>query len=117
MKYLRRATAILLLSSLVFAFDGNIGFNPPVAYTNGDPLLEQELDFYSWYCGGNVFVFDSIIGNRTAVVPVPVVPGDYTCWLTVTTLYGVESTASNAVNFTVGPRTPGAPTNLTITLG
>jgi len=120
MKKLRYGLVALLLAGLVFAVDMNISWTPPTEYENGDPLLEQELDFYSLYCNGDaapLATIDSIIGTRTAVVSFSSLgEGTHTCHLTVTALNGEESVPSNTANFTVGPRTPGAPTNFVITL-
>lgn len=118
MKYFARAIVLIGLASLTFAFDGNVSWEPPTQYTNGDPLLEQDLDYYTMYCDGQpLTTIDSIIGQRTAVVDLtPLGEGTHDCTLTVTTLNGQESAHSNVASFTVGPRVPGAPTTLVITL-
>lgn len=117
----RTLTTILalgLLSTLVFSFDRTVSWEPPVLWENGDPLLEQDLDFYTLYCNGQPFItIDNIIGQRTAVVDfAPLGEGTHVCHLTVTALNGMESGPSNTSNFTVGPRIPGAPQNFVITL-
>lgn len=110
MKYVVRAIALLMLASITFAFDESISWTPPTFYTNGTALLEQDLDYYTLYCDGNKLVeLDSIIGTWTATISFPDTPGTYTCWLTTTTLLGVESSASNVKIFTNQPRTPMAP--------
>ena len=113
-----RATALFLLSTLVFAVDGNVGYTPPTENTDGSVLLEQDLDYYTFYCDGQPYAtIDSIIGNRTAVVSLDgLTEGSHDCNLTVTALNGAESGASNSINFTIGPRVPNPPTGLTITL-
>jgi hypothetical protein len=112
------AFAALLLGSLTFAVDRTVEWVPPTEYENGDPLLEQELDFYTLYCNSEPFVtIDSVIGDRTAIVNFsPLGEGTHECYLTVTALNGEESGPSNTANFTVGPRTPMAPANFVITL-
>jgi hypothetical protein len=120
LRKLRIAAVMLLLAGLTFAFDVNLAWDPPTQYENGDALLEQELDFYSLFCNGDAVPFatiDSVIGTNTAIVNFsPLGEGTHTCHLTVTALNGQESDPSNDANFTVGPRTPGAPTNFVITL-
>ncbi len=92
-----------------------ISWTPPDQYTDGFPLLEQDLDFYTFYCNGTVIkTIDSIIGTATDVVDRSgMASGDYTCHLTVTSLLASESGASNTINFTIGPRVPGNPAGLT----
>jgi len=115
------ATAVvLLLASLTLALDFSISFVPPTEWENGDELLEQDLDFYSMYCNGAAepfVILDSIIGTHSRVVDfAPLGEGTHVCHLTVTALNGEESGPSNTENFTVGPRTPGSPTNFVISL-
>ena len=114
----RAFLALVLVGSLVFAFDRSVSWDPPSQYENGDSLLEQDLDFYTLYCNDSAFVeIDNIIGTSTAVVDFsPLGEGSHDCYLTVTALNGQESQPSNIANFTVGPRIPGAPTNFVITL-
>lgn len=118
LKKVKWIVPVLLLSGLVFSFDRTVTWTPPTQYTNGDALLEQDLDYYTLYCGGQPFAqIDSIIGTHSAVIDFsPLGEGTHECYLTVTALNGQESGPSNTANFTVGPRVPGAPTNLVITL-
>lgn len=109
----------ILLSGLVFGIGSHtVDWDPPTEYENGDPLLEQDLDYYTLYCNDAAFVtIDNIIGQSSAVVDFsPLGEGTHTCYLTVTALNGMESAPSNTANFTVGPRTPMAPTNFVIIL-
>jgi hypothetical protein len=108
----------VLLAALTFGYDRTVEWEPPTQYENGDALLEQDLDFYTLYCNAQPFVtIDSIIGQRTAIVDFgPLGEGTHECYLTVTALNGMESAPSNTANFTVGPRTPMAPTNFVIVL-
>ena len=88
-----------------------ISWTPPTEYTDNAPLLEQDLDFYTFYCdGGSLAIIDSVIGVRTAMVSTASLStGDHVCHLTVTTLEASESGPSNSINFTIGPRVPMAP--------
>lgn len=109
-KYWVRAIALVLLASITFATDNTIRWVPPVFYTNGVPLLEQDLDFYTLYCDGSVLqVIDSVIGTRTEQVHLPKTEGNHICYLTVTTLVGVESAPSNDYSFSNLPLIPAAP--------
>jgi ABC-type sugar transport system substrate-binding protein len=94
-----------------------ISWTPPTEYTDGAALLEQDLDFYTFYCdGAPLATIDSIIGTYTATVSTnSLSTGDHVCTLRVTTLEAVESGDSNAINFTIGPRVPMAPAGLTST--
>lgn len=110
MKYFIRVAALLMLVSITFAFERDISWTPPTSYTNDAPLLEQELDYYTLFCDGTELVqLDSVVGTWTATIEFPDVPATYTCWLTTTTLLGVESAASNSNVFTYLPPTPMAP--------
>ena len=132
---LKLLIAVVLLGSLTLTLDLDRGFYlkaahaqstgtltisciPPTQFTDGFPLLEQELDFYTFSCqhllGTFVKEIDSIIGTRSDAVDISgLASGDYTCHLTVTTLLAAESGPSNTINFTIGPRVPMAPANLT----
>lgn len=91
-----------------------LAWTPPTEYTDGAPLLEQDIDFYTLYCDGAEFItIDAIIGTHSESVNVTAMaPGDHACYLTVTMLTGAESDGSNTVNFTIGPRVPMAPAGL-----
>lgn len=117
-KYLLRGAALFLLATLTFAFDGNFQWQRPTAYTDGAPLLDQDIDFYSLYCNGtHMGDIENIGMTESWQAPVGFfAPGTYECHLTVTDINGQESEASNSVNFTVGPRVPNPPTGLVITL-
>ena len=116
LKTLRWIIPIVLVASLTFAWEGNVSYIPPDANTDGTLLLEQELDFYTLYCeGAAIGTIDSIIGQRTVLYDFgALASGDHSCNLTVTNLAGVESAFSNTAVFTIGPRTPNAPTGLVI---
>ena len=131
--YVRAIIAIILLGSLSVEWhdpgfritaayaqangDLTISWTPPTQYTDNAPLLEQDLDFYTFSCDGQpVATIDSVIGTRTATVATSSLStGDHVCTLSVTTVLGAESGPSNPVNFTIGPRVPMAPAALTVT--
>ncbi len=113
--------AVILLGSLTVQFAPaqsqtiacdlgcTISWTPPTEYEDGAQLLEQELDFYSWYCDANhIMDFDVIIGTWTVDLTFGA-PGTYMCSLTVTSLEGEESGFSNELVFLKGPRTPRPP--------
>lgn len=103
---MKRAIALLLLAGITLAYEREISWTPPVFYTNGAPLLEQDLDFYTLYCDGvQLVTLDSIIGTWTATIDFPDTPGTHECWLTTTTLAGIESDPSNTYVFTNQPPT------------
>lgn len=126
MKWIRFAVALFLLGTLTFDYDAGfklkaayaqaagaltISWTPPTQYTDNAPLLEQDLDYYTFSCNGTELKqIDSVIGTRSDVINLTALPtGSYTCHLTVTTNAGSESGPSNTVNFTIGPRVPMAP--------
>lgn len=121
---MKRAIVVLaaLLSTSALADDWNICWTPPTHFcgdaectTSGDPLMEQDLDFYTLYINDAVVMnFDAIVGTW-CVVYTTHVEGTYTAHLTVTHINGKTSPLSNPASFTLGPRTPGAPINLTVT--
>ncbi len=93
-----------------------ISWTPPTQYTDGFPLLEQELDFYTFYCGAiAIKQINVIIGTWADNVDISsMASGAYVCHLTTTSLEGIESGPSNTINFTIGARTPGNPAGLII---
>jgi len=106
--------ALLLASLTVDADEFILKWTPPTQYTEGTVLLEQDIDYYTLYIDGVALTnFDSIIGQWSVSVTFTE-PGSYEGNMTVVTVNGAESDFSNPVNFTVGPRTPGAITNLTV---
>lgn len=102
--------ACLLLGSLTIQADVfTISWLPPTQYTDGSPLLEQDLDYYTLYVDGfSTIYYDSIPGTYSQLHEI-VPAGTYELTLTVTSLEGVESGPSNMIVFTVGPRTPKPP--------
>lgn len=93
-----------------------IDWTPPTTYTDGVPLLEQDMDFYTFFCNGvPMKTIDLVVGTYHDDVDISQWPSnDYTCHLTITSLLGQESDPSNTVNFTIGARKPGTVTGLTI---
>ena len=116
MKRIKWILPAILVGSLVFAWEGNVSYIPPIANTDGTLLLEQELDYYTLYCEDiAVGTIDSIIGQRTVLFDFGgLASGNHSCNLTVTNLAGIESAYSEPYVFTIGPRTPNAPTGLVI---
>ena len=126
-RFVKILVVVLLLGSLIVQYDdGSLKFSaayaqsngiltiswvPPDQYTDGFPLLEQELDFYTFNCNGvEIKQIDSVIGTYSDSVDISDLPSDdYTCHLTVTSLLGIQSGSSNSINFTIGARVPGAP--------
>jgi len=139
MRAIKITVALILISGLTFQYQPErkglnftavyaqtagsltISWTPPVQFTDGAPLLEQELDYYTFYCdGASVAIIDSVIGQWTADVnTAALAEGSHTCHLTVTAIggppptIGAESGPSNSINFTIGPRVPMAPAGLT----
>lgn len=114
---MRAIIALLLLAAFtsVQADVWQVCWEPPTTFENGDPLLEQDLSYYTLYMDGNELVlFDAIVGTWCYDLTITM-EGTYVATMTVTHLNGKTSDFSNAVTFTLGPRTPGAPTNLTVT--
>lgn len=108
------ATLLLGLSSLSLADDFQICWTPPTQFVNGDPLLEQDLDFYTLYINGaEIMSFDSIVGTW-CIVYTTHTEGTYEAQLTVTHINGMTSDLSTPRSFTLGPRQPKAPSNLTV---
>jgi hypothetical protein len=103
----------LKLSAAYSQDDGTLVINwiPPTEYTDGFPLLEQDLDFYTFYCNGSVVKqIDNVVGTHSNSVDVSGFErGDHDCSMTVTSLLGATSAASNSITFTLGPRVPGSP--------
>lgn len=113
----RALLAVLLLGGLfsaALADDFQICWTPPTQFVNGDALLEQDLDFYTLYINDQeVMSFDSIVGTW-CVTYTTHTEGTYTTQLTVTHINGMTSDLSNPSSFTLGPRQPKAPSNLTV---
>jgi len=115
---LRLLAILCLLSASATANSATyeVCWNPPTSYEDGTPLLEQDLAEYTLYIDGSELLsFAVVVGTWCYVITVTE-PGTYSATMTVTDIHGVVSDFSNAATFTIGPRTPGAPTNLTVTL-
>lgn len=105
---------LLSCAPAIYADDFQICWQPPTEFENGDPLLEQDLDFYTLYINDqNVMSFDVIVGTW-CVTYTTHVEGTYTVDMTVTHINGQTSARSNQTTFTLGPRRPMAPSNLTV---
>jgi hypothetical protein len=113
--YFLTALMLVMLSAPLWADDWQVCWEPPTAFVNGDPLLEQDLQYYTLYINGTELLsFDAIVGTWCYVITINT-EGTYLATMTVTHLNGQTSDFSNEASFTLGPRTPGAPTNLTVT--
>lgn len=113
---MKRAIPFLLmfLAVPVWADDFQICWQPPTQFENGDPLLEQDLDFYTLYINDqNVMSFDVIVGTW-CVVYTTHTEGTYFTKMTVTHVNGQTSGFSNETSFTLGPRRPMAPVITTV---
>lgn len=134
-KWMKLLIAAALVGSITLQFDRGgfmltaayaqsgaaltIMWSPPTQYEGGTPLDEQDLDFYTLYCNNaEVKQIDSVIGTTSDVVDLTgFITGNYACNLTVTAIpippnVGAESGPSNDINFTIGPRVPMAPADL-----
>lgn len=116
MKTLTRITALLLLSSLVFAFgEKQFTMQPPIAYEDGSPLPPQDILEYRLYCDDEtvtpVYVQPNFPNTRTTIdAPANTfMSGTHTCFATAVDNDGTESGPSNAVNFTVPLPRPNPP--------
>ncbi len=106
--------ALLLASAQGFAKDWQVCWQPPTQFENGDPLLEQDLAYYTLYVNDAELVsFDVIVGTWCYIITINT-EGTYIADMTVTHTNGATSARSNQAVFTLGPRTPGAPTNVTV---
>lgn len=105
---------LMFVSAKAHADDFNICWQPPTQFENGDPLLEQDLDFYTLYINDqNVMSFDTIVGTW-CVIYTTHTEGTYFVKMTVTHVNGQTSGFSNETSFTLGPRRPMAPVITTV---
>jgi len=116
MNFFIRIIALLLLSTLVFAFGGQtFTVDPPVVRTDSTPLANDEIQEYRVYCDGGVaptHVQPNVPLNTDTleVPPGTFSPGDHSCVSAAVDTFGQEGPMSNVVNFTVPlPAPPGAP--------
>lgn len=106
---------LILMAAPAMAAQWEVCWQPPTEFENGYPLLEGDLDFYTLYIDGNELLsFDAVIGTWCYIITINE-PGTYVADMTVTHINGRTSQKSNQASFSIGPRTPGAPTNLTVT--
>ena len=113
-----RAIALVLLASLTFQLEAQqyvpsairLNFTPGLSFTDGVPFDESAIEKYKLYCDG-AFVRD--VPNdylRSIYVTVDDLgSGDHTCALSEL-VEGIESIQSNPKSFSLGQRTPSAPT-------
>jgi hypothetical protein len=117
MKSLKLFIALLLISPLVFAVESKtFNWTPPVQNTDGTPLADAEIASYNIFC--NAVLLGNVVntGSTDTWVSPPLPAGSYNCHATTVAVSGEESDASNAVNFTVAPSKPEAPSNFSVTL-
>ncbi len=110
---------LLLLSSIVLGYQNKeFNWTPPTQYEDGSPLPDGEIASYNIYCNGSLL--GNVVnagGTNTWTSPdgsLP--PGTYDCYATTVASNGLESEASNTVNFTVSPSNPAAPSDFSVTL-
>lgn len=79
-------------------------------YEDGTILYESDITHYSLYCDGqhildkaNDYTYNVVVGTAELGA------GTHTCGLSET-VGGIESVLSNTVSFSLGQRTPTAPT-------
>lgn len=105
---------LVLLAGQVQAETFEVCWLPPTQFENGEPLLEGDLDYYTLYVDDQVLMnFDAIVGTWCVTFDVTV-EGTYYASMTVTHINGQTSQRSNIDPFTLGPRTPAAPTEVTV---
>ena len=115
MKRLRFAAVGLLLASLVFGVQNRtFEWTPPTEREDGTPLADSEIAEYRIYCNGEQLAIVQNLGDTREFLSPPLAPGAYECYATAVDLAGLESGASNLVNFTVTPSRPAAPRNFTV---
>lgn len=115
----RLLIVLLLLSPLVFGFQNKtFDWVPPTQNTDGSPLPNAEIGSYNIYCNGTL-LGNIVNTNGTDTWESPdgsLPPGTYDCHGTAVNTAGVESSASNTVNFIVADSVPNPPTGFSVTL-
>jgi hypothetical protein len=114
-------TALILLASLTISAQQStfptvvrINFTPGLTYEDGVPLLESEIEHYDLYCNGAFLRQVPNDFTRSFLVGVDDLgPGTHACVLSET-VAGIESVASDPLSFSLGQRTPSAPTLTTV---
>ena len=109
---------LLLVSPLVFAVgEKTFTWTPPTEYDDGTTMPQSAIASYNIYCDGALLVNVPNTPLDTDTYQAPpgtFATGAHACYATTVTTEGVESVASNTVNFTVDPGTPGPPINFVV---
>ena len=118
MRTIINVTALLLLSSVVFAVgEKTFRWEPPTEYSDGTPLPQSEIASYDIECDGSLLanVPNTPLDTDSFFAPPGTFAvGSHTCVAYTWSTEGVRSVASNPVNFTVAPGTPGPPINFVV---
>ena len=108
---------LLLCAPLTFAVEPkDFNWIPPTQYENGQPLPDDEIASYNIYCNGSLLGNVPNTGGTDSWTSDPLSDGTYDCHATTVATNGEESVPSVAINFTVAPSKPKAPTNFSVTL-
>lgn len=87
-----------------------IEYLPGLSYTDGVPFDESEIERYDLYCdGAHVRPVPNDFTRRLTLTVDDLGPGTHTCGLSET-VGGIESVVSDTMSFSLGQRTPSAPT-------
>ena len=112
-KNLIRITALLLLSSVVFAIgEKTFTWTPPTQYDDGSNLPQSEIASYDIECDGALLANILNVPLDTDTYQAPsgtFAVGSHSCVAYTWSIDGVRSVASNATNFTVAPGVPNPP--------
>jgi hypothetical protein len=113
----RLLLCILLVSPLVFSVENKtFDWTPPTQNTDGTPLADADIASYNIFCNAVLLGNAPNTGGTDTWTSPPLPAGAYNCHATTVAISGEESDASNAVNFTVAPSKPEAPSNFSVTL-
>lgn len=91
-----------------------IGILPPTEFEDGSVLFEQDIETYHLYCDG-AYIRDvpNDFTRRFTVTASELGAGTHECALS-DRVGGIESVLSNTLSFSLGQRTPKAPTLVTV---
>jgi len=108
---------LLICAPITFAVEPKtFDWIPPTLNTDGTPLPDAEIASYNIYCNAVVLGNVPNTGGTDTWTSPPLPEGSYTCHATTLASNGQESAPSNAVNFTVDPSIPEAPTSFSVSL-
>lgn len=115
---MKRAIVLGLLASLTVSLQAQtyvpssvgLQFTPGLAFTDGVPFDESAIETYTLYCDGqHIKDFPNDFTRIVYVTVDELGAGDHTCVVTET-VQGIASVNSNPKSFSLGQRTPTAPT-------